>query len=304
MRPPTLRQIEVFKAVIETGTVSRAAKALNMSQPAASKLLANLEADTGLDLFDRGRGRLRPTERGIRLYEEVDRIFAGLQQIEQAVEHLRREERGRLRIGIMPGLSGPFICEVLTQFLRQHPNVYISLIARSSQFILDWMRSGQLDVGIVTMPVEDAHLATEALLKHPLVCVMPMGHALAAKSSVTLADIASERMISFAPGSYTRTKLEEIFLAEGLTPNVVLDSTTAQNVCELVAAGVGITLQHPLLMQSVKDRVIVRRFEPEMMVDFQMCRPKHGRSSRFVEDFVVVTREVAQAISRDVLSPL
>lgn len=302
MRPPSLRQIEIFKAVIETGTVSRAARALHMSQPAASKMLANLEADTGLDLFDRARGRLRPTERGIRLYEEVDRIFAGLRQVEQAVDNLRREEHSRLRIGVMPGLSGPFICDVVTAFLQRHPNVHISLGARSSQFIVEWMRSGQLDFGIVTMSVDDPHLHSESLLEYPLVCVMPKGHHLAAKDWVTIDDVAQERMISFAEGSHTRMKLDEIFYSNGLKPNVVLDASNAQNVCELVARGIGITLEHPLLMQSVKEHVVVRRFKPDVLLDFQMIRPKLARSSGLVDDFVRLSREVAGAISRDMIS--
>ena len=76
-----LRQIEAFKGVIENGTVSRASQLLNISQPAMSKLIAHLEADTGLRLFDRVKGRLAPTEHAMRLYEEVGRIFAGVRQL-------------------------------------------------------------------------------------------------------------------------------------------------------------------------------------------------------------------------------
>ena len=101
-RQPTMRQIEAFKAVIETGTVSRAAEVLNMSQPAASKLLTNLEADIGLTLFERRRGLLVPNERGVRFYQEIDRIFSGLNQINRAVDSLRREEQGQLVIGCLP----------------------------------------------------------------------------------------------------------------------------------------------------------------------------------------------------------
>ena len=100
-----LRQIEAFKAVIEHGTVSRAADILNVSQPAISKLIAHLEADAEVRLFDRVNGRLAPTERGMRLYQEIDRIFSGVQQIENAAEAIRREEQGRLVVGVMPALS-------------------------------------------------------------------------------------------------------------------------------------------------------------------------------------------------------
>ena len=92
----TLRQVEAFKAVIEHGTVSRAAEIMHVSQPAMSKLIAHLEEDTGLTLFDRLKGRLAPTQRGMRLYEEIDRIFAGLRQVENAIDTIRRDQQRRL----------------------------------------------------------------------------------------------------------------------------------------------------------------------------------------------------------------
>ncbi len=91
MRRLNLRQIEAFKAVIEHGTVSAAASVLHVSQPAISKLIANLEADAALRLFDRFKRRLTPTEPGIRLYAEVDRIFSGVQEVENAVDAIHRQ---------------------------------------------------------------------------------------------------------------------------------------------------------------------------------------------------------------------
>jgi DNA-binding transcriptional LysR family regulator len=123
MRPINLRQIEAFKAVVDCGTVSRAAEMMNVSQPAISKLIAHLEEDAGLRLFDRLKGRLAPTRRGMRLYEEVERIFAGVRQIENAIETIRRDEQRRLLIGVMPALSGSFIQQATSNFLAQQPDV-------------------------------------------------------------------------------------------------------------------------------------------------------------------------------------
>ena len=112
-RAINLRQIEVFKALIDHGTVSRAAETLNISQPAASKLLMHLESDTGLKLFDRAKGRLAPTTQAMQLYSEIDRIFAGVRQVETAIAVIRREDQGRLAIrdsflrSLAPLSSGP-----------------------------------------------------------------------------------------------------------------------------------------------------------------------------------------------------
>ena len=132
LRHLNLRQIEAFKAVIENGTVSRAALVLSISQPAMSKLIAHLEGDTGLRLFNRLKGRLAPTEQAMRLYDEIDRIFAGVHQVANAVDAIRREEQGRLAIGVMPALAGSFVQRATTGFLKSRPNVFCSVQSLSS----------------------------------------------------------------------------------------------------------------------------------------------------------------------------
>lgn len=294
---PTLRQIEVFKAVIETGTVSRAAETLNMSQPAASKLLSNLEADSGLDLFERRRGLLFPTERGQRFYEEVDRIFSGLDQIALAIDNLRSEERGRLTIGILPALSGRFISTAIQRFSENQPDIFISLHARSSQFLVDWMRGGKVDVCIVTGRVEDPHILVEPILNMPMVCMLPPDHPLAAHSALTAADLDNQPLVAFMQSSYTRLQLERTFERANIEPSIVTEATTAQNVCELVAAGMGIALVHPIYAETVEGRVSLRPFVPNSFVDFQLCRLRHGRNRRLVTSFVETVRATAEAFA-------
>src|SRR6187399_2597210 len=134
-----LRQIEAFKAVIERGSISSAADMVHISQPAMSKLIAHFEADTGLKLFDRLKGRLAPTECGMRLYKEIERIFTGVRQVENAAEAIRREERTQLVAGILPALSGSFIQRATTGFRNERRNVFCSVQSLSSQWIVEWL---------------------------------------------------------------------------------------------------------------------------------------------------------------------
>src|SRR6185312_6541071 len=155
MRPINLRQIEAFKAVIENGTISRAALMLHISQPAMSKLIAHMEADTGLRLFDRLKGRVAPTEQAMRLYEEVDRIFAGVRQVANAVDAIRREAQGRLAVGVMPALAGSFIQRATSGFLQSHPNVFCLVQSLSSQWVVDRMVMKKLDFGVVSAGIDN-----------------------------------------------------------------------------------------------------------------------------------------------------
>jgi DNA-binding transcriptional LysR family regulator len=300
-RPVNLRQIEAFKAIVENGTVSRAADVLGVSQPAVSKLLLHLEQETGLQLFERVKGRLAPTPQGMRLYEEIDRIFIGIRQIENAVDTIRREDQGHLVVGVMPALAGNFIRHVTTGFLRRCPDVYVSIHVRSSQFIADWLTNRQLDVGLVSPSIDNPYIDTEPLMEHPLVCIMPLDHPLAQKNFIAPNDLDGEPFISFAPESYTGRRIAAIFKAYKVRANVVLDATVAPAVCEFVAAGLGISLVHPLFVDGSTDRVAVRRLEPAIPSNFLMCRAREARNLRLVNIFAEETRTAAAQFSGEML---
>lgn len=297
----SLRQIEAFKAIIEHGTVSRAAEMLGMSQPAMSKLIAYFEYDTGLELFDRIKGRLAPTARGMRLYEEVDRIFAGVRQVENAVDAIRREDQGQLMIGVMPALSGAFIRQVTVSFLAEYPQVFCSLQSRSSQWISDFLITRKLDIGFVTSRIDNPYLESEPLIAHPLVCVMPLSHRLAARNVITPADLDREPFVAFDQDSYTAQRIANLCTAHGVQPRIAMVANVSPTLCEFVAAGVGVSLLHPLMASGFRDRLAIRRFEPEMSFDFQLCRARESRSSKLVSAFLKHARQTAQAVTHEML---
>ena len=153
MRDPSLRQLEALVAVVEAGTVSRAAEMLHISQPAASKLIQDLEADTGLRaFFERESGRLVPTSRGMRLYEEVESIFGGVHQLARAVDAIRRRQSmDILVIGTMPALSGRYMGQdMLASFrITTLRKCSCPIEARSSQFLTEAVLLRRLDVALL-----------------------------------------------------------------------------------------------------------------------------------------------------------
>ncbi len=292
-RRVNLRQIEAFKAVIEHGTVSRAAEMLNVSQPAMSKLIAHLEADTGLRLFERLKGRLAPTPRGMRLYQEIDRIFAGVRQVENAVETIRCDEQGRLLIGVVPALGDVFIRQVTMRFRALYPETFCSIMSHSSQWIADGLMTRRLDVGLIVAPIENPYIANEPLMNHPVVCIMPPDHPFAAKEVVTPEDLRGQPFISFDPESYTGRRVAMVLDAVGVQPNIVMIATVAPTLCELVGAGAGISLIHPCVSGALRDNIVMRRFEPEIRIEYQLCRIRESRNARLVEAFVQQARLTA-----------
>lgn len=292
-RSLNLRQVEIFKAVIEHGTVSRAAEVAFISQPAASKLLVQLEADHGLRLFDRHKGRLVPTAQALRLYEEIDRIFAGVRQVESAIAFIRREEQSRLFIGVIPALAGTFIQRATMKFLEHNPNVYCSIESLGSQWVADSILNRKLDVGLVSSRVDNPYLVTEPVLEHDLICIMPPGHPLSKLDAVRPENLNKTPFISFQPGSYTGQKIEKIFSNYDVAPNIVLTAAASPTVCEFVAAGLGISLVHPLFIAGMGSRIVTRPFEPGTSFDFLLCYLRDARSAHLISKFVKETKSVA-----------
>jgi len=296
-RAINLRQIETFRAFVENGTVSRAAEIVSISQPAASKLLQHLEEDSGLQLFDRVKGRLSPTAQGLRLYQEIERIFAGVRQVESAIEIVRRETLGRLTIGIVPALESTPIERATMNFLERNPSVYCSIQSAHSRFITDSILDRKIDVGIITSRIDNPALLTEPLLEHPLVCIMPIDHELAELDVIRPEHLHELAFVSYNLDSYTWQRVSSLATLYDVSPNVVLSANASSSVRQFVAAGLGVSLVHPLIIAGMEDRIIARPFEPATPFGFLICYARDARNSPLIVDFVRATKAIAPLIA-------
>ena len=297
-----LRQIEAFKALIEHGTVSRGAEIMNISQPAMSQLIAHLEEDSGLRLFDRVKGRLVPTERSMRLYEEIGKIFAGVRQVENAVEAIRREEQGSLTIGVMPALASSFIPRAIPAFLEKRGDVFCSVQQMSSQWIVDWLIARRLDIGLIGFGFDNPYIVLEPLLEHPLVCIMPTEHPLASQAIIEPQDLDRVPFISLHPDTHLGRRIDALFENYKVRPQKVLVANVAPTLCECVAAGLGVSLIHPLSVSGHEERLTVRRFEPEIMYNYQVGYSVTSRNTDIVASFADELRHAAKTISQSLLN--
>ena len=133
--------------MIETSSVTEAARRINVTQPAASRLLSDLEYQVGYPLFTRAKKRLSPTSEALALYEEVERSFIGLGTIAEAAREIGSFRRGSLHIVGMPALSLEFLPRVIARFTRDKPGISVALQVHSSQKVLQCVASQQFDIG-------------------------------------------------------------------------------------------------------------------------------------------------------------
>ncbi len=299
-RPITLRQIEIFKAFIEHGTVSRASEILNISQPSASKALTYFEADCDLRLFERKKGRLLPTPEAMRLYAEIDRIFAGIRQVENAIASVRRGDQGVLSIGVLPALANAFVERVTTVFRVQHPALTFSIRCGGSRWVSEHVLSRKLDIGLINAQVDDPLLAAEPVFENPLVCVMPIGHALADRDVIRPDDLDGIPYVALDSNVYFGHRATKIFDKYHVKPQVVVSTETSHTVRQFVAAGYGVSLLHPLFVVGVEDRVVVRPFEPQTSIGLLLCFARNTRKEELIAGFAnqikIVGDQMAKAI--------
>ena len=143
------RQIEAFQAIMQVGSVSDAAQRMGISQPAASRLLRDLQHNLRLELFERSGNRLHPTPAAYTLFSEVERSFTGLQRIAAVADSLREKRARQLRVAAMPALSNDFLPRFPGAFLKERDDLHITLYGVITPVIMDWMVNNQCDLGFV-----------------------------------------------------------------------------------------------------------------------------------------------------------
>lgn len=284
-RPINLRQIEIFKAVIEHGTVSRAAEVMAISQPAASKLLVNLEADTELALFDRQKGRLIPTTAALQLYEEVDRIFSSIKQVETAVQSIKQDFLGRLSIGIIPALSDYFVQGSTTAFMAGNPRVQCSIQPLSSQWIAESLRTRQIDLGIMMSQISDPGIDANLLSEDDLVCILPKGHPLTTKRTIKPQDLTDQAFISFKSDSLIGQKVEAMFDSFSVSANNVLTAHSSTTLRQFVVAGQGMSLVHPFFVADIADQLVIKPFDPQIKVQLYLYHATGARNIDLIRSY-------------------
>ena len=244
--PITHRQLTMFRAIMLHGNLSRAAEVVASSQPTLSRELARLEQLLGFDLFDRLRGRLRPTVRALALMQEVERSFVGLDQIAARAEALRDLSTGRLRLACLPALAHALVPQALRQLATTHPDLAVSVCPEESPWLEQTLSEQRFDAGLSETTQAPAGVELRTILQANEVAVLPHGHRLAARAQLQPGDFEGERFISLAPGDPYRAEIDRVFAQAGVQRITSLETTSAVAVCALVRQGLGVAIVNPL----------------------------------------------------------
>lgn len=256
------------------GNLSRAAEDAGTSQPTLSRELARLEQVLGFDLFDRVRGRLRPTARALALLQEVERSFIGLDQIARRAQELRTLSTGRLRLACLPALAHALVPKALVQFAKVLPEASVSVVPLESPWLEQALSEQRFDLGLGETVEAPTGVALRPLMQAREVAVLPRAHRLCAKTELRARDFAGERFISLAEGDPYRQAIDDLFERAGVERAMPFETASAVAVCALVAQGLGVAIVNPLTAAAMAGPdLVVRPLRDEIAFRVSLLLP-------------------------------
>lgn len=291
-----LKQMEAFRAVMLTGSVSQAAKQLFRTQPAVSMMISSLEEQIGFQLFERHKKRLYPTPEADYLYKEIEGIFSRIQDVSQTVQDIQNKQYGFLRIGCMPGPSTFFMPEVLADFLEEHPKVQASLQTRTSDLVAEWVASNQYDLGLAEITQHQSQLAEEDRFTLPCFVAIPADNPLAQHEVLNTELLDSEPMITLHPDHMIFHDLLKEFESNGHRMNVRLQTRFYIPALTFVERGLGVCIMDPISITSYQSyaspgKVVFRRFDPQVHLKIGIFYPDDTPRSMITRDFADKLRD-------------
>lgn len=261
-----LRQLEVFHALMQAGSVTGAAQLLHVSQPAVSNVLKHMEQQLRFRLFERIGGRLHPTPEAIDLLPDVSEIFGRIGTLTRVVQEIRDGRSGRLVIATSPTLVNAFLPRAIALLRKRSPGLRIAIQSLPTSLVIERVVRREVDMGIVYAPVIDGGVTAEELVVTELACVVPKGHPLARKRAVSAQDLQGESVISMGANTRIGFLIEEQCRTTGVAaPDVGIEASSSLAACLMVSEGVGVGLVDRAMSLSGKfDDLAFRPFVPRI----------------------------------------
>jgi len=299
----TLRELEVFNALMRSGTTVGAAEALHLSQPAVSKILAHLEKRTGVRLFERVSNRLRPTADAHTLNRHVRNLFARLETIDRITQDIKDGRNGVISVASPPTLGTSLLAEAVARLRRNYPEIRVIFRSIRHLDVARRVAEGEADFGLVHSSFGRAGLEVEDLLPTEVVCIVPKQHPLAAFPVVTLPDLVPYPLASYRPGTPIGSLIGAAFRAEGIEKPIDIQTSLSANACVLAQRGIAVALTDPfpMLVADPPD-LVMRKVQPSLPIGVQLLfsreYPLSSVAMRLLDEVRLAAAEMADRFSR------
>ena len=277
------RDIEVFRAVMTSGTTARAAQLLGVSQPAVSQAIQRVESSASMRLFERVRGRMIPTHEANVLMVSIERYFVGFETVEHVIRSLGSYKDGRLTIACFPALGNCFVPRAIAGSHLDSLGIQLSLQVLSSTEVHQKVQSGVADIGLMASEMSPSGLEHSTFSSLPGVIAMAPDHPLARRAVITPTDLQSDHFISLNAEDATRRALEETLARDGITLRSIVETPYSISACELARCGVGLAFVHPIAaIDFIPRGLVIKRLSLDVpfrdQIIFRPGKPLSGNT--------------------------
>lgn len=258
MREITLRQVEVIRAVMMRGTISGAADQLNVSAPGISRLIKHAEDSLGIRLFERRAGRFLPAVEAGPVFDQISAVYKGVENLQVAIESLGKGENVALAFASAPSVAQFIAARALRSIRQRFPDLFIDLNILKIEETVDYLLLERGEFVVMSSSIDNAGLENEELARGRLVVILPEGHRLSDRASISVHELAQEPMIGVDPSDPYGAKLAQPFRAAGVELRHSMRGRFAQTVVSLVRHGLGVALIDAFSVAEVYMPGIVR----------------------------------------------
>lgn len=298
----TLRQIESFLAVAESGSFSRAARDLGMGQPALSQAVRDLEAELAVRLLDRTTRRVELTEAGREFRNSGAKVLEDLGSAIRSVNDLAGRRRGRIRIAAPPLLAAVVLPQAIAEFRRLHSGISVELSDVGTEEIVEKIRSGDADCGVGTFPPSDGGIERVTLMRDSLMLFCAEAHPLARAKAATFGDLAGLPLITLTRDSGIRLLVEVGFETAQIPCQPAFEVSQITTALALVEAGLGIAVLPTYALTATGHLKVAGRIlsEPRIAREVVLIHATGRSVSPATTAFAAVLKRYAKSLSPQV----
>ncbi|MBI1385067.1 MAG: LysR family transcriptional regulator [Rhizobiales bacterium] len=291
-----LRHLEVFRAIMRHGSLTAAAEALHVSQPAISKVLRHFEARIGYRLFDRIGGRLVATAEAELLFRDADRIFREVEVLKGFSDRIRDKQVGLLRIASSAPPAFALLPHAIEQFHRRNPGARIVVHTLPAEEIAERILIGDVDMGLTLAAIAEPQVRCTVIDRTEIVAVMHREHALAGRAFLGPQDFEGVSMISYGSQPLMGRLLDRVFREAGLRHEPQFEITMSIAAALFVARGLGVALVDGLMPWRNFGDFVVLPFRPRVEMEVVLTTSLALPSSRFANEFKDDLEAAARAL--------
>ncbi|MCW5653491.1 LysR family transcriptional regulator [Hydrogenophaga sp.] len=286
-----LRQIEVFRAVMTTGSTTEAARLLHVSQPGISRLVRHLELQLGVSLFERRSGRLVPTAEARELQAEIEKVYRGVQHVRDVAAHLRFGTHTTLRVLSSANTALQLVPRSIAALVGQFPAARVLFESLPTREIVKLLVSEEADVALSSAPLDHPALEIEEIGRWQLLCALPAGHALLRQRRPSLASALTGRLVVYSPEAPQSAVIEHWIQSHGVARNVAAEVRSGLAACSVAATGVAMAFVDDLSARAHRpEGLVYAAIEGAPSFPIFGVRNRHRPLSRLGKSFLEIAR--------------